>query len=181
MRIVASGICHTDIDICDNWDSADTPVVLGHEGAGVVEQVGKRVKGVTRDDHVVLSYQSCGRCRQCRTWTSDGLRALLGVELWFRTPGRQQCHATQRRSWAFLWSVFLRHPRSCHQTQPRQGSQRLTSGDVSSAGLRHANRSRHRDELVEGSRRGQASPSSVRERSALPRLWRLASSGPTRL
>lgn len=67
VRLVASGICHTDIDICDTWDPADTPVVLGHEGAGVVEQVGKRVKRVTRGDHVVLSYQSCGKCRQCRT------------------------------------------------------------------------------------------------------------------
>jgi aryl-alcohol dehydrogenase len=67
VRIVASGICHTDIDLCDNWDPAATPVVLGHEGAGVVQQVGKLVKGIGRGDHVVLSYQSCGRCRQCRS------------------------------------------------------------------------------------------------------------------
>ena len=63
---MASGICHTDIDLCDDWDSTDTPVVLGHEGAGVVEQVGKRVKNVRSGDHVVLSYQSCGHCRQCK-------------------------------------------------------------------------------------------------------------------
>jgi aryl-alcohol dehydrogenase len=66
VRIVASGICHTDIDFCDYWEKSDGPVVLGHEGAGVVEQVGKKVKSVRRGDHVVLSYQSCGRCRQCR-------------------------------------------------------------------------------------------------------------------
>jgi len=41
--------------------------VLGHEGAGVVEQVGKKVKSVRRGDHVVLSYQSCGRCHKCRS------------------------------------------------------------------------------------------------------------------
>ena len=63
VRIVASGICHTDIDFCDYWEKSDGPVVLGHEGAGVVEQVGNMVKGVKRGDHVVLSYQSCGRCR----------------------------------------------------------------------------------------------------------------------
>jgi aryl-alcohol dehydrogenase len=66
VRLVASGICHTDIDFCDGWVAADDAVVLGHEGAGVVERAGKSVKGVRRGDHVVLSYQSCGRCRQCR-------------------------------------------------------------------------------------------------------------------
>jgi aryl-alcohol dehydrogenase len=66
VRLVASGICHTDIDFCDGWEEADNAVVLGHEGAGVVERVGKSVKSLKRGDHVVLSYQSCGRCRQCR-------------------------------------------------------------------------------------------------------------------
>ena len=45
VRIVASGICHTDIDMMDYWDSAEIPVVLGHEGAGLVKQVGRQVKG----------------------------------------------------------------------------------------------------------------------------------------
>jgi aryl-alcohol dehydrogenase len=66
VRIVATGICHTDISFCDNWDEDDGPLVLGHEGAGIVEQVGNTVTGVQHGDHVVLSYQSCGRCRQCR-------------------------------------------------------------------------------------------------------------------
>lgn len=66
VRIVASGICRTDIDLCDEWTEAAGPAVLGHEGAGVVERVGSKVKGVRRGDHVVLSYQSCGRCRACR-------------------------------------------------------------------------------------------------------------------
>lgn len=66
VRIVASGICRTDIDVCDEWSAAAGAVVLGHEGAGVVEEIGRKVKGVRRGDHVVLSYQSCGRCRACR-------------------------------------------------------------------------------------------------------------------
>jgi aryl-alcohol dehydrogenase len=66
VRIVASGICRTDIDLRDEWRRSAGAVVLGHEGAGVVQQVGRKVKGVRRGDHVVLSYQSCGRCRACR-------------------------------------------------------------------------------------------------------------------
>jgi aryl-alcohol dehydrogenase len=66
VRLVASGICHTDIDFCDGWSEADPAVVLGHEGAGVVEEVGRSVKRLKRGDHVVLSYQSCGSCPQCR-------------------------------------------------------------------------------------------------------------------
>jgi len=61
VRLVASGICHTDIGFMDSSGS-----ILGHEGAGIVEQVGGHVKGLRRGDHVVLSYQSCGRCRSCR-------------------------------------------------------------------------------------------------------------------
>jgi aryl-alcohol dehydrogenase len=64
VRLVASGICHTDIDFCDSGGCG--PVVLGHEGSGVVERVGRTVKGIKPGDHVVLSYQSCGRCRPCR-------------------------------------------------------------------------------------------------------------------
>ena len=67
VRLVASGICRTDIDLCDDWDEADTPVVLGHEGAGLVEEVGKSVRRAKRGDHVILSYQSCGRCHPCRS------------------------------------------------------------------------------------------------------------------
>jgi aryl-alcohol dehydrogenase len=64
VRLVASGICHTDIGFLDDWHGP--PVVLGHEGAGVVVEVGKEVKAIKPGDHVVLSYQSCGHCRRCR-------------------------------------------------------------------------------------------------------------------
>lgn len=67
VRMIASGICRTDIDLCDDWEETSPPVVLGHEGAGVVAQAGKKIKDVKRGDHVVLSYQSCGRCRHCRS------------------------------------------------------------------------------------------------------------------
>jgi aryl-alcohol dehydrogenase len=66
VRIVATGVCHTDIGFCDTWNEADGPVVLGHEGAGIVQKVGRKVNGLQEGDHVVLSYQSCGICSECR-------------------------------------------------------------------------------------------------------------------
>jgi aryl-alcohol dehydrogenase len=65
VKLLASGICHTDIGF---WQSGGLgAVVLGHEGAGIVERVGKSVKSFRRGDHVVLSYQSCGHCRACKS------------------------------------------------------------------------------------------------------------------
>lgn len=64
VAVAASGICHTDIGFVDEW--IGEPVVLGHEGAGVVEEIGKKVTGIAPDDHVVLSYQSCGACAECK-------------------------------------------------------------------------------------------------------------------
>ena len=64
VRIAASGICHTDLEF--TGDGRGAPLILGHEGAGIVEQVGARVRGFRPGDPVVLSYQSCGRCGACR-------------------------------------------------------------------------------------------------------------------
>jgi len=66
VRIVSTGICHTDISCLDDWDRTSEPVILGHEGAGMVIEVGREVKNVDPGDHVILSYLSCGECRQCQ-------------------------------------------------------------------------------------------------------------------
>jgi len=66
VRIVAAGICHTDIVVRDGFN-VPVPVVLGHEGSGIVESVGSRVKSVKVGDHVVLSYNSCGACGACKS------------------------------------------------------------------------------------------------------------------
>jgi aryl-alcohol dehydrogenase len=67
VRIVASGLCHTDLVARDQYMPVPLPVVLGHEGAGIVEKVGARVKRVAPGDHVVSSYLSCGSCSSCAT------------------------------------------------------------------------------------------------------------------
>lgn len=68
VRIVASGICHSDLRVvCGEW-KRNLPVVLGHEGAGVVDAVGPGVTGLVPGDHVVLSWTPfCGRCVNCVT------------------------------------------------------------------------------------------------------------------
>ncbi|MDH2416309.1 NAD(P)-dependent alcohol dehydrogenase [Nocardioides sp. CER19] len=66
VRVVATGICHTD-EITRHGDlPMPFPGVLGHEGAGVVEAVGPGVTGVEVGDHVVIGWPSCGTCAHCR-------------------------------------------------------------------------------------------------------------------
>ncbi len=66
VRIAGTGMCHTDQMGRIPGDLVAKPVVLGHEGAGVVEAVGPGVAGVTEGDHVVMSFDSCGTCADCR-------------------------------------------------------------------------------------------------------------------
>ncbi|MBE9521951.1 MAG: alcohol dehydrogenase catalytic domain-containing protein, partial [Proteobacteria bacterium] len=66
VRIVGTGICHTDLAARDQHLPIPLPSVLGHEGAGVVEEVGARVTKVKPGDHVALSWMCCGSCPSCR-------------------------------------------------------------------------------------------------------------------
>ena len=65
VRMVATGICATDAHVRQQHIPAPLPAILGHEGAGVVEQVGSAVVHLKPGDHVVLSYHSCGQCKPC--------------------------------------------------------------------------------------------------------------------
>jgi len=83
VRVVATGICHTDIH-CHSGRGMPVPrpIVLGHEGAGIVEQVGVGVIGLAPGDHVVLSGGSCGQCPSCQaarpTYCRDGMKLSFG-------------------------------------------------------------------------------------------------------
>ncbi len=65
VKMVASGICHSDEAFRLGDADYGLPAIFGHEGAGIVEQVGDAVKSVKVGDHVVLSYAFCGHCNSC--------------------------------------------------------------------------------------------------------------------
>ncbi|QGP81206.1 NAD(P)-dependent alcohol dehydrogenase [Sphingobium sp. CAP-1] len=88
VRIRACGICHTDMVMRDGALPIPFPVVLGHEGAGIVEAVGSGVRHVGPGDAVLLSFHSCGVCPACHVhqpgYCSDFVpRNFLGI----RQPG----------------------------------------------------------------------------------------------
>lgn len=66
LRVEACGVCHSDISVVDGSRVRPLPMVLGHEAAGVVEEVGPGVHDVRRGDRVVLAFvPSCGHCVEC--------------------------------------------------------------------------------------------------------------------
>lgn len=65
VRIAGCGLCHTDVKALAGGMGVPKPVVLGHEGAGIVERVGARVANIKPGDHVVLTFDSCGACQAC--------------------------------------------------------------------------------------------------------------------
>jgi len=66
VRVMASGLCHTDLEVIQGSLAYPLPIVLGHEGAGVVEAIGTDVTLVKRGDHVICSWNPhCGHCFYC--------------------------------------------------------------------------------------------------------------------
>ena len=68
VRVLACGLCHSDLHVVETkgWGTR-FPILLGHEGAGVVEEVGSEVTSVAPGDRVVIAWRApCGECPQCR-------------------------------------------------------------------------------------------------------------------
>ncbi|MDQ1697700.1 MAG: hypothetical protein QOJ03_3053, partial [Frankiaceae bacterium] len=79
VRIEAAGLCHSDLSVISGTIPFPTPVVLGHEGAGIVESVGPSVTTVKEGDHVVLStLGNCGACQYCDAGRPTMCRSTFG-------------------------------------------------------------------------------------------------------
>ncbi|MEU4033346.1 Zn-dependent alcohol dehydrogenase [Streptomyces collinus] len=83
VAVAAAGLCHSDLSVVDGTIPFPVPVVLGHEGAGVVEAVGAGVTHVVPGDHVALStLANCGTCPECDRGRPTMCRKAIG------RPGR---------------------------------------------------------------------------------------------
>jgi len=97
VRLEASGVCHTDLHVLRTGWAHELPVLLGHEGAGVVEQVGEDVTLLQAGDRVVLGYRSpCGECRWCRRGATHLCRTPPGPGPRVRLGDGQELSLTLR-------------------------------------------------------------------------------------
>lgn len=94
VKMVATGVCHTDLHFIKGEMPCAMPVVLGHEGAGIVEKVGPGVTTLQPGDHVVLMVAwSCGKCRYCVSGRPAMCPEWLGYNMMGTLPsGTKRLH-----------------------------------------------------------------------------------------
>jgi S-(hydroxymethyl)glutathione dehydrogenase/alcohol dehydrogenase len=91
VKIMATGLCHSDLHFMKGEMPVPVPVVMGHEGAGVVEKVGPGVTSVQPGDHVVLMVAfSCGKCRYCYEGRLTMCVENLPIQMMATLPGGGQ-------------------------------------------------------------------------------------------
>lgn len=94
VRLVATGICHSDLLCRNGFAALPRPVILGHEGAGIIEQVGSAVRDLRPGDKVVMTFLPCGACPNCR----DDLPAYCHNFMQNNFTGRRADGSTALRS-----------------------------------------------------------------------------------
>ena len=91
VRLHATGLCHSDIAALDGENVLGAfPIVLGHEGAGVVEKVGAAVTSVVPGDHVMIApLPQCGRCEEFKEKPASTVVATSGSTFFGKSGGKQ--------------------------------------------------------------------------------------------
>lgn len=105
VRMVAAGLCHSDYHFNTGDLQVPTPMVGGHEGAGIVEEIGPGVEGLEVGDHVITSFiPSCGECRWCVTGRGQlcdrGATMMSGTAL----DGTRRIHVNGEPAGAMTWT-----------------------------------------------------------------------------
>ncbi|WP_370246512.1 NAD(P)-dependent alcohol dehydrogenase [Nocardioides sp.] len=104
VRVVATGLCHTDLSVKEQLPPEMFPRVFGHEGTGVVEAVGPDVVGIEVGDHVVVSFRSCRACAAC----AEGAVGYCEQTLMLNYMGfRMDGSTTHHRDGAPLYGSFF--------------------------------------------------------------------------
>ena len=107
VEVKAAGVCHSDLHVANGDWPARTPLVLGHEGAGIVRALGPGVTRVATGDCVVFCWApSCGVCPSCRAGKSVACDRLDKTTYRHRLPsGETRLHQGPERVAAFLGTV----------------------------------------------------------------------------
>ena len=109
IRYVAAGLCHSDLHLTEGDLTPRFPIVGGHEGAGIIEEVGPGVTKVKVGDHVVCSFiPNCGVCRYCATGHSS--LCDMGATILGRIVPRRELPLPLRRD-RLRADVHARHVR----------------------------------------------------------------------
>ena len=92
IRVLASGVCHTDLSAKNGvFGTEPFPWLLGHEGSGIVEQVGEDVDTIAVGDYVILAWRApCGRCRFCQRGQLELCASSLNAEPRMKTMAGEQ-------------------------------------------------------------------------------------------
>ena len=113
VRMVATGLCHTDLSVRSGVIPFPLPAVVGHEGAGVVEAVGAAVQRVRPGDRVLATFTSCGKCQNCTSGHPAYCHKFLPQNLLggTRSDGSHTIHQQGRplNAHFFGQSSFARH------------------------------------------------------------------------
>lgn len=104
IRLAGTGLCHTDLVARAQYLPVPLPAVFGHEGSGIVEKVGSRVKKVTSGDHVVLSFLTCGECPACKKGRPTSCPNFLRLNF---SGLREDGSSTMKKGNETIYSMFF--------------------------------------------------------------------------
>ena len=168
VKIVGVGVCHTDLVCRDQYFPVPLPCVFGHEGSGVVEQVGEGVTKVKPGDHVVLSFSSCHECPNCIAGKPGYCHQLYQHNFLGTRPDGSSALDQGRREGprAFLHAELVWHLRARARTQHGQGQPRCAALVARSAGLRRPDGCRSGHQLAAAA--GRHDDRDLRSRNGRP-------------